>query len=103
MESINSITKSIVGAIIFVLIVIWIANRLSVTHVNTATEFLNNYKNCVIIRKDNSTSNYILTIKNPYTHDIRYRITNVVVPSGLWYNYFIGDTIGRKKQLYFSQ
>lgn len=103
MESINSIIKSIVGAIIFVLIVIWIANRLSVTHINTATEFLDNYKNCVIVRKDNSTSNYILTIKNPYTQDIRYRITNVVVPSGLWYNYSIGDTIGRKKQLYFSQ
>ena len=38
MESINSITKSIVGAIIFVLIVIWIANRLSVTHINTAVQ-----------------------------------------------------------------
>ena len=49
MESMNSITKSIVGAIIFVLIVIWIANRLSVTHINTATEFLDNYKNCVIV------------------------------------------------------
>lgn len=103
MKSLNSITKSIVGAIIFVLMVIWIANRLSVTRVNTATEFLDNYKNCIIVRKDNSTSDYILTIRNPYTLDIRYRITNVVVPSGLWYNYSIGDTIGRKKQLYFSQ
>jgi hypothetical protein len=69
MKSLNSITKSIVGAIIFTLIVIWIANRL----------------------------------KNPYTQDIRYRITNVVVPSGLWYNYSIGDTIGKKKQIYFNQ
>lgn len=103
MESLNSITKSIVCTIIFVLILLWIVNRLSVARVNTATEFLDNYKNCVIVRKDNSTSNYILTIKNPYTQDIRYRITNVVVPSGLWYNYSIGDTIGRKKQLYFSQ
>lgn len=103
MESLNSITKFIIGAIIFVLILMWIANKLCIAHVNTATEFLDNYKNCVIVRKDNSTSNYILTIKNPYTQDIRYRITNVVVPSGLWYNYSIGDTIGRKKQLYFSQ
>jgi hypothetical protein len=39
MVSLNSITKSIVGAIIFVLIVIWIANRLSTARVNTATEF----------------------------------------------------------------
>lgn len=103
MKNLNSITKSIVCTIIFVLIGIWIANRLYVTRVDTATEFLNNYKNCVIVRKDNSTSDYILTIKNPYTQDIRHRITNVVVPSGLWYNYSIGDTIGRKKQLYFNQ
>lgn len=102
MKSLNSITKSIVNIIIFVLIIIWVANRLSNAHVNTATEFLDNYKNCVIVRKDNSTSGYILTIKNPYTQDIRYRITNVVVPSGLWYNYSIGDTIGKKKQIYFN-
>lgn len=103
MGSLNSITKYIVNIIIFVLIIIWVANRLSNTHVNTATEFLDNYKNCVIVRKDNSTSDYILTIKNPYTQDIRYRITNVVVPSGLWYNYSIGDTIGKKRQIYFNQ
>jgi hypothetical protein len=103
MKSLNSITKSIVNIIIFVLIIIWVANRLSNTHVNTATEFLDNYKNCVIVRKDKSTNNYILTIKNPYTQDIRYRITNVTVPSGLWYNYSIGDTIGKKKQIYFNQ
>lgn len=72
MKSLNSITKSIVGAIIFTLIVIWIANRLSVARVNTATEFLDNYKNCIIVRKDKSTNDYILTIKNPYTQDIRY-------------------------------
>lgn len=63
MGSLNSITKSIVGAIIFVLIVIWIVNRLSVTRVNTATEFLDNYKNYIIVRKDKSTNDYILTIK----------------------------------------
>lgn len=63
MKSLNSITKSIVGAIIFTLIVIWIANRLSVARVNTATEFLDNYKNCIIVRKDKSTNDYILTIK----------------------------------------
>lgn len=103
MESLNSITKFIVGAIIFVLILTWVANELCTIRVNTATEFLGNYKNCVIVRKDNSTSDYILTIKNPYTHDIRYRITNVVVPSGLWYNYSIGDTIGKKRQIYFNQ
>lgn len=103
MESLNSIIKCTISVVIFVLTVIWIVNMLSVKHINTATEFLNNYKNCVIVRKDNSTSNYILTIKNPYTQDIRYRIINVAVPSGLWYNYSIGDTIGRKKQLYFSQ
>lgn len=74
-----------------------------VKHVNTATEFLDNYKNCVIVRKDKSTNDYVLTIKNPYTQDIRYRITNVIVPSGLWYNYSIGDTIGKKKQIYFNQ
>lgn len=103
MGSLNSITKSIVGAIIFVLIVIWIANRLSTARVNTATEFLDIYKNCIIVRKSNSTSDYILTIRNPYTLDIRYRITNVAVPSGLWYNYSVGDTIGKKKQIYFNQ
>lgn len=103
MESLNNITKFIVGTIIFVLILTWIANKLWTIRVNTATEFLDNYKNCVIVRKDNSTSDYVLTIKNPYTHDIRYRITNVVVPSGLWYNYSIGDTIGKKKQIYFNQ
>lgn len=103
MGSLNSITKSIVGAIIFVLIVIWIANRLSTARVNTATEFLDIYKNCIIVRKSNSISDYILTIRNPYTLDIRYRITNVVVPSGLWYNYSVGDTIGKKKQIYFNQ
>lgn len=103
MGSLNSITKFIAGTIIFVFILTWIADKLCITRVNTATEFLDNYKNCVIVRKSNSTSDYILTIKNPYTQDIRYRITNVVVPSGLWYNYSIGDTIGRKKQLYFSQ
>ena len=98
MESLNSITKIIVGAIIFVLIVI-----LSTARVNTATEFLDIYKNCIIVRKSNSTSDYILTIRNPYTLDIRYQITNVVVPSGLWYNYSVGDTIGKKKQIYFNQ
>lgn len=103
MKSLNSITKSIVGAIIFTLIVIWIANRLSVARVNTATEFLDNYKNCIIVRKDKGINDYVLTIKNPYTQDIRYRITNVIVPSGLWYNYSIGDTIGKKKQIYFNQ
>lgn len=103
MESLNSITKHIIGAIILVLILMWIANKLFVTHVNTATEFLDNYKNYVIVRKDKSTKEYILTIKNPYTLDIRYRITNVVVPSGLWYNYSIGDTIGKKRQIYFNQ
>lgn len=103
MGSLNSITKSIVGTIIFVLIVIWIANRLSTARVNTATEFLDIYKNCIIVRKSNSTSDYILTIRNPYTLDIRYQITNVVVPSGLWYNYSVGDTIGKKKQIYFNQ
>lgn len=103
MESLNSITKHIIGAIILVLILMWIANKLFVTHVNTATEFLDNYKNYVIVRKDKSTKEYILTIKNPYTQDIRYRIINVVVPSGLWYNYSIGDTIGKKKQIYFNQ
>lgn len=51
MKSLNSITKSIVGAIIFVLIVIWIVNRLSVARVNTATEFLDNYKNCIIFNQ----------------------------------------------------
>lgn len=103
MESLNSITKSIVGAIILVLILTWIANKLCITRVNTATEFLDNYKNCIIVRKDKGINDYVLTIKNPYTQDIRYRITNVVVPSGLWYNYSIGDTIGKKKQIYFNQ
>lgn len=103
MESLNSITKHIIGAIILVLILMWIANKLFVTHVNTATEFLDNYKNYVIVRKDKSTKEYILTIKNPYTIDIRYRTINVVVPSGLWYNYSVGDTIGKKKQIYFNQ
>ena len=65
MKSLNSITKSIVGAIIFVLIVIWIVNRLSVARVNTATEFLDNYKNCIIVRKDKSTNDYIPV---SYTH-----------------------------------
>lgn len=103
MESLNSITKSIVGAIIFVLILLWIADKLFIAHVNTATEFLDNYRNHVIVRKDKGINDYVLTIKNPYTQDIRYRITNVVVPSGLWYNYSIGDTIGKKKQIYFNQ
>ena len=103
MGSLNSITKFIVGTIIFVLILTWIANKLCTIRINTATEFLDNYKNCVIVRKDKSTNNYILTIKNPYTQDIRYRITNVNVPSGLWYNYSIGDTIGKKRQIYFNQ
>lgn len=103
MESLNSITKSIVGAIIFVLILLWIADKLFIAHVNTATEFLDNYRNYVIVKKDKGINDYVLTIKNPYTQDIRYRITNVVVPSGLWYNYSIGDTIGRKKQIYFNQ
>lgn len=103
MESLNSITKSIVGAIILVLILTWIANKLCITRVNTATEFLDNYKNCIIVRKDKGINDYVLTIKNPYTQDIRYRITNVIVPSGLWYNYSIGDTIGKKKQIYFNQ
>lgn len=103
MKSLNSITKHIIGAIILVLILMWIANKLFVIHVNTATEFLDNYKNYVIVRKDKSTKEYILTIKNPYTIDIRYRTINVVVPSGLWYNYSVGDTIGKKKQIYFNQ
>ena len=103
MESLNSITKSIVGAIIFVLILLWIADKLFIAHVNTATEFLDNYKNCIIIRKDKGINDYVLTIKNPYTQNIIHRITNVVVPSGLWYNYSIGDTIGKKKQIYFNQ
>lgn len=104
MKSLNSITKSIVGAIIFVLILLWIADKLFIAHVNTATEFLDNYRNYVIVRKDKGINDYVLTIKNPYTQDIRYRITNVVVPSGLWYNYSIGDTIGKKKkQIYFNQ
>lgn len=63
MKSLNSITKSIVGAIIFTLIVIWIANRLSVARVNTATEFLDNYKNCIIVRKDKSTNDLYLLLK----------------------------------------
>lgn len=104
MEGLNSITKSIVGAIIFVLILLWIADKLFIAHVNTATEFLDNYRNYVIVKKDKGINDYVLTIKNPYTQDIRYRITNVVVPSGLWYNYSIGDTIGKKKkQIYFNQ
>lgn len=103
MESLNSITKSIVGAIIFVLILLWIADKLFIAHVNTATEFLDNYKNCIIIRKDKGINDYVLTIKNPYTQNIIHRITNVVVPSGLWYNYSVGDTIGKKKQIYFNQ
>ena len=103
MKSLNSITKSIVGAIIFVLILLWIADKLFIVHVNIATEFLDNYRNYVIVRKDKGINDYILTIKNPYTQDIRYRITNVIVPSGLWYNYSIGDTIGKKKQIYFNQ
>lgn len=104
MESLNSTTKSIVGAIIFVLILLWIADKLFIAHVNTATEFLDNYRNYVIVKKDKGINDYVLTIKNPYTQDIRYRITNVVVPSGLWYNYSIGDTIGKKKkQIYFNQ
>lgn len=103
MKSLNSITKSIVGAIIFVLILLWIADKLFIARVNTATEFLDNYRNCVIVRKDKGINDYVFTIKNPYTQDIRYRITNVVVPSGLWYNYSIGDTIGKKKQIYFNQ
>lgn len=103
MKSLNSITKSIVGAIIFVLILLWIADKLFIAHVNTATEFLDNYKNCIIIRKDKGINDYVLTIKNPYTQNIIHRITNVVVPSGLWYNYSVGDTIGKKKQIYFNQ
>lgn len=103
MESLNSITKSIVGAIIFVLILLWIADKLFIAHVNTATEFLDNYRNYVIVRKDKGINDYVLTIKNPYTQNIIHRITNVVVPSGLWYNYSIGDTIGKKKQIYFNQ
>lgn len=103
MKSLNSITKSIVGAIIFVLILLWITGKLFVAHVNTATEFLDNYRNYVIVRKDKGINDYVLTIKNPYTQDIRYRIINVIVPSGLWYNYSIGDTIGKKKQIYFNQ
>lgn len=51
MESLNSITKCILGAIIFTLIVVWVVNIPFVKHVNTATEFLDNYKNCVIVRK----------------------------------------------------
>lgn len=102
MKSLNSITKSIAGAIIFVLILLWIADKLFIAHVNTATEFLDNYRNYVIVRKDKDINDYVLTIKNPYTQGIRYRIINVVVPSGLWYNYSIGDTIGKKKQIYFN-
>ena len=103
MKSLNSITKSIVGAIIFVLILLWIADKLFIARVNTATEFLDNYRNCVIVRKDKGINDYVFTIKNPYTQDIRYRITNVIVPSGLWYNYSVGDTIGKKRQIYFNQ
>jgi hypothetical protein len=103
MKSLNSITKSIVGAIIFVLILLWIADKLFIAHVNTATEFLDNYRNYVIVRKDKGINDYVLTIKNPYTQNIIHRITNVVVPSGLWYNYSVGDTIGKKRQIYFNQ
>lgn len=103
MESLNSITKSIAGAIIFVLILLWIADKLFIAHVNTATEFLDNYRNYVIVRKDKGINDYVLTIKNPYTQNIIHRITNVVVPSGLWYNYSVGDTIGKKRQIYFNQ
>ena len=102
MQSQNSNIKCTIREEIFELTVKCKVNMLSVKHINTATEFLNNYKNCVIVRKDNSTSNYILTIKNPYTQDIRYRIINVAVPSGLWYNYSVGDTIGKKRQIYFN-
>lgn len=103
MESLNSITKSIAGAIIFVLILLWIADKLFIAHVNTATEFLDNYRNYVIVRKDKGINDYVLTIKNPYTQNIIHQITNVVVPSGLWYNYSVGDTIGKKRQIYFNQ
>lgn len=103
MKSLNSITKFIIGAIIFVFILLWIADKLFIAHVNTATEFLDNYRNYVIVRKDKGINDYVLTIKNPYTQDIIHRITNVVVPSGLWYNYSVGDTIGKKKQVYFNQ
>lgn len=63
MGSLNSITKSIVGAIIFVLIVIWIVNRLSIARVNTATEFLDNYKNYIIVRKIRVQTTIYLLLK----------------------------------------
>ena len=94
MKSLNSITKSIVSAIIFVLIVIWIANRLSTARVNTATEFLDIYKNCIIVGKENKDNTYKLKLCNPYIHENELKVDYVIlVKDYIYFNKFIGDTI----------
>lgn len=67
----------------------------------TVTEMVHRYKNYVVTEKYEYNDNYFIRIKNPYKLiDLIHK--PLKIPSGVYYNYSVGDTIGKHKQIYFK-
>lgn len=95
----NDTSKTMLLVIIVVLVGIIVYDKyIDDVPTVTATELVIQYKGYVVVSKKDfkRTNIYYLKLRNPYTNkdkDIRVR-------SGLYFNYYIGDTIGTKKQVF---
>lgn len=93
----NDISKALLLIIVVILAGIIIYDKyIRNLPMITTTELIIQYKGCIVVdKKDSKRENvYNLTIRNPYTS----KDTEIKVLSGLYFNYYIGDTIGTRKQ-----
>lgn len=95
----NNTSRSMLLVVIVVLVgIILYQNYIEEIPTVTTTELIIDYKGYVVVSKKDfkRTGVYYLTLRNPYTNkdkDIRVR-------SGLYFNFYVGDTIGNKKQVF---
>lgn len=104
MKSLNDISKSILFTLAVILLGMFIYKQLFIPNnkVETITELMHKYKNYVIVNKEEVSNRYILTLKNPYIVDLIINYESVCVPSGVYYNFSVGDTIKYNKHIYFN-
>lgn len=102
MELIKEFIRCIVIALLVSTILILVITFKHAGNPITVTEMIHNYKHYVIIEKYSTQNNYYLYLKNP-CNDIILNRPVIEVSSATWYHYYVGDTIGHKKQTYFNQ
>lgn len=95
----NDTSRSMLLVVIVVLVgIILYQNYTEEIPTVTTTELIIDYKGYVVVSKKDfkRTNIYYLKLRNPYTNKDK----DIRVLSGLYFNYYVGDTIGNKKQVF---